>query len=220
MSKKSGTFDAYRAKQREARIDKIRAALKILSNANYSNVTRLAKDTAKVVTEFERAENDRLPSSERSDNVKDVSHVTLLRNREYRNLLEVALVKSQGVSIVDEPSISDFEALKIRNANLESQNAILKERIRSIDIGRDSPHLESDGSIFEHKKNKDEDILFLIKLIDGMQQQLSEALKTVLPGEESSAYQVAGFYGPFGLIATFDEMMKLHRIRNEQDKRS
>lgn len=49
----SRPFCEYRDSNRNARIAHIIHALKTLTNADYKNITRLAKDVAKIVTEFE-----------------------------------------------------------------------------------------------------------------------------------------------------------------------
>jgi len=215
MNQKSSTFDAYRATQKRIRTGHIRAALKLLANAHYANVTRLAADAAKIVTELEKADNEKRAPGDRRV-VRNVSHVTLLRNRDYRYMLETALNEAGEARSCDSLSISDHEALKIRNANLESQNAILKERIRSFDLGHAAVALDK-ATTGEKEVDRDrEKISFLIGFIDRMQQQVGRAFVTVLPGDASQRYPDPGFYGPNGLVATYDELLRLQAIRSEQ----
>lgn len=218
MAKTKDTFEAYRQTQKKLRLDFIDKALKILSNANYSNVTRLAKDVAKLVTEFELKYYLSLNESERGSELKPISHVTLLRNEDYRRALESALVAE-----VDNKSVSvitDLEASKIRISSLETQNFLLKEKIRSFDLAGSStttvPKIGVSSSTFDEAEYFG-DLELLLTLVDGMREQLPDAYKTVLEGDESAIYPIAGYYGPFNMIVEIAGLMRLSRIRAKVD---
>ncbi len=219
MAKIKDTFDVYRQTQKKLRLDFISSALKILSNAKYSNVTRLARDVAKLVAEFEMKHFLSLPESERAEDLKPISHVTLLRNEDYRKVLEAALAvdadKSSNVSV-----ITDLEASKIRISSLETQNFLLKEKIRNMDLaispGTSVARVGVDSSVFDEAEYYG-DLELLLTLVDGMREQLPDAYKTVLEGSESEHYPVAGYYGPFNLIVEISGLKRLSRIRKKVD---
>ncbi|MGJ7547661.1 hypothetical protein [Pseudomonas alloputida] len=213
LNPKKDTFDEYRENHRQQRIEFITKALLVLSNAKYSNITRLAKDVAKLVTEFELKAFFMQADAEREEVCKPVSHVTLLRNLNYRKILEDFMgseVKSEAVS---GGVITDIEALKIRNASLESQNSLLKEKIRSIDLGAFSSQSIRDQSAEDEVEWLKHALNTLIKIIDGMVGQASDIYRTVLEGEESERYPEPGFYGPWEKISTLDELRELDRVR-------
>lgn len=213
LNPKKDTFDEYRENHRQQRIEFIRKALIVLSNAKYSNVTRLAKDVAKLVTEFELKAFFAQAESEREELCKPVSHVTLLRNTSYRKLLEDFLGTEAAVEAISGSVITDIEALRIRNASLESQNLLLKEKIRSIDLVA----LPARGKIDQVEEDESETLrhalLTFLKMIDGMVEQAADIYKTVLEGEESDSFPEPGFYGPWAKISTLDELRELDRIR-------
>lgn len=215
MNKRSTTFDAFRAARKDSRLADIGSAIKLLGNASYSNLTNFSKDVAKLVHEFEVRRNDLKPESERIASLRKVSHVTILRNPAYRQLLEDAFGSKCGDVEPSKSGISDIEAYKIRVANLEFQNGLLKDRIRSIDLqGIESTLCPIDEQAETALKQCALDIRFLIRVLDDAVTQLSKAYTTVLPGDESESRPEAGFYGPFALIATYEEMIHLQRLRD------
>lgn len=206
------TFEGYRGKHKAARVSQIQSALKILSNGNYKNVTSLAKDVAKIVTEMELRSNLSLPEGQRLVDVKPVSHVTLLRNQDYREILEESFSPDDGIDAPVAISFSDYEALKIRNAGLEGQIAQLKLTIRNLDAGDvlvsgDSEELKKQVGLLG------EDLRFLISFIDNMQSEASDIFLTIRPGEENSEYGAAGYYGVMSMVASYDELIRLEKLR-------
>ncbi|PHN17221.1 hypothetical protein [Pseudomonas sp. ICMP 561] len=220
LNPRKDTFDEYRENHRQQRVDFIKRALVVLSNAKYVNVTRLARDVSKLVTEFEAKVHANKSESERDELCKPVSHVTLLRNISYRKILEDFMAVEARSGTLPGSVITDIEALRIRNASLESQNLLLKEKIRSVDLGvrqLDSSKREMSDDEFESLRKG---VLTLIKIIDGMVGQASDIYITVLEGEESSEYPEAGFYGPWEKISTIDELRELERMRKRLHKES
>lgn len=215
MARRTDTFDEYREKQKIARISYIHSALKVLSNASYSNITRLAKDVSKVVTEIELKHHQALPFAERPNEIKPVSHVTLLRNSDYRELLERSLNISAEDSVAVTFSVSDFEVLKIRNASLEAQVTLLKQTIRNFDAGELPASSDENVKLEEKVKHLGENIKFLLKLISDMNSEVPGVFVTILPGEEGAIHPVPGFYGPMNLIATLEELESLEKLRDE-----
>lgn len=215
MARRTDTFDEYREKQKLARISYINSALRIISNSSYSNITRLAKDVSKVVTEIELKNYQALPLAERPKEIKPVSHVTLLRNAEYRALLEHSINISEKNNVAGTFSVSDFEALKIRNASLEAQVSLLKQTIINFDAG-DLPFSSDENVKLEDKvKYLTNNVKFLLKFIDEMNDEARGVFVTVLAGEEDPMHSEPGFYGPMNLIATLEELKDLEKLRDE-----
>ncbi|WHH49610.1 hypothetical protein QFA96_16065 [Pseudomonas sp. Ap32] len=217
MVQRKDTFVAYRQAQKKQRVELIAQALKILSNGKYANISRLAKDVSKLVSEFELQRYLSLDEGERGDDFKPMSHVTLLRSDDYRPLLEKALVVSPKASQKTEISISELEACKIRIMSLETQNQLLKEKIRTIDLGLSSEanfarlgsNASVDSRVFYQK------LELVITILDGVQEQVSKAFKTVLEGDETDYYPRAGLYGPSGIIVELSALHELSSIRQE-----
>lgn len=210
--RRNETFEGHREKRKAARISNIQSALKILSNANYENVTSLAKDVAKIVSEIELRNHLSLPERQRPIDLKPVSHITLLRNEDYREILDRNFTPEDGVDAPVAISSTDYEALKIRNAGLEGQIAQLKLTIRNLDAGDvlvsgDSEELRKKISLLG------EDLRFLISFIDNMQSEASDIFLTVRPGEENTEYGAAGYYGVMSMVATYDELIRLEKLR-------
>jgi hypothetical protein len=217
LAKTKDTFDAYRQTQKNLRIDFIAKALKILSNANYSNVTRLAKDVAKLVAEFEIKHYLSLAAGERAEEIKPISHVTLLRNQDYRKMLEAAL-NSDVENASNVSVITDLEASRIRISSLETQNFLLKEKIRNMDLvsspGSGVSKIGGGLATFDEAEYF-ADLDLMLTLVDGMQEQAFGAFKTVLEGSESEGFPTAGFYGPHGLIVKISGLRQLSRVREK-----
>ena len=215
MARRTDTFDEYREKQKLARISNINSALKIISNSSYSNITRLAKDVSKVVTEIELKNYQALPLAEKPKEIKPVSHVTLLRNAEYRALLEHSINISQKGSVAVTFSASDVEALRIRNASLEAQVSLLKQTIVNFDAGDLPVGLDGNAKLEEKVKYLTGNVKFLLKFIDDMNSEARGVFVTVLAGEEDPMHSEPGFHGPMNLIATLEELKDLERLRDE-----
>ncbi|WP_095151304.1 hypothetical protein [Pseudomonas sp. Irchel s3b5] len=215
MARRTDTFDEYREKQKLARISNIQSALKIISNSSYSNITRLAKDVSKVVTEIELKNYEALPLAERPKEIKPVSHVTLLRNAEYRALLKDSLNISEKDCVAVTISSSDFEALKIRNAGLEAKVSLLKQTIINLDAGNLPTDSDQSVKLEEKVEYLRDNVRFLLRLIDDMNNDVPGVFVTVLDGEEDPRYSEPGFYGPMNLIATLEELKDLEKLRDE-----
>lgn len=213
LNPRKDTFDEYRENQKQQRIGFISKALVVLSNAKYVNITRLAKDVAKLVTEFEAKVYMAKAVSERDETLKPISHVTLLRNVAYRKILEDFM----GVEDRPEPSINglltDFEALKIRNASLETQNFLLKEKIRSIDLTGGHTVIPLGGASVEEVSNALKIIQVLIDIYDRIDIELGGGLEIIKDGAKTDRKDGPGLYGPLRRIASMDELELMDRAR-------
>lgn len=170
-NKRKSSFDEYQKQRKESRIRATKKALKIIANSNYKNITRLAKDAAKIIYEIELKDwelkaND--PSFTRQE-LKPVLYTTLIRrNSAYRTLLELHL-NDQDIDSI-EPILSDFEMMGIKCANLESENEVLRDRLGH----RESPLIElqpSKSNIDEFETLKQEKIL-LVEIIQAIMPEI------------------------------------------------
>lgn len=210
--KRSQTFDEYRRKHEAERLKLITDAIKILSNAKFSNVTSFAKDVAKLVTEFE---SNRKTSSQDGLVVvsqKPMSHVTLLRNKTYRDLLERFLKIKQENPDTTNLSISDSEALKFEIASLRKKNQWLEQKILAIDSGVSFEGSGGGEALQATIERLQSDLALVISIYEGMCGQIPGAFKLVPEGKTTQNFATPGFHGPRGLIAPMEDMHELDRI--------
>ncbi|MFT2158005.1 hypothetical protein [Pseudomonas putida] len=207
MSKRKDTFKDYRERRVEARLDVVKSALRSLANANHNNITRLAKDVASYVTAFELAENSNLAAELRQEDLKPVSHVTILRNEAYRALLDDFLGKAVAHS--DQNAIVSFE-----NEELRLKNVALEAKVKQLKI-----LLVDNLAGFElYDENKPTEpklyqmLEFMVSLVDRMQRSAPGCFKNVPEGEVSGRH-TPGFHGPNGMVATPEEMLDFEQVQ-------
>ncbi|MDW2777955.1 hypothetical protein [Pseudomonas sp. BEA3.1] len=206
MNKRKDTFKDYRERRVEARLEVVKAALRSLANSNHNNITRLAKDVASYVTAFELAENSVLDES-RQEDLKPVSHVTILRNEAYRTLLDEFLGKANAHS--DQKALMSFENedLRLKNVALEAKVRQLKNLLVDNLSGSE---VYIDGQSAEPKLYEMLD--FMLCLVDRMQRSAPGCYKNVLEGEIGGRHS-PGFHGPNGMVATIEEMRNFELIQ-------
>lgn len=210
--KRSQTFDEYRRKHEAERLKFITEALKILSNAKFSNVTSFAKDVAKLVTEFESSRNASSQGGAVVVPQKPMSHVTLLRNKTYRDLLERFLKIKQQSPDTTNLSISDNEALKFEIASLRKKNQWLEQKILAIDSGVSFEGSGGGEALQASIERLQSDLALVISIYEGMCGQIPGAFKLVPEGKTTPNFATPGFHGPRGLIAPMEDMHELDRI--------
>ena len=219
MTKKFDPFAQHRSNTKALRIKHIKKALSTLSNGSYTKVTNLAIDVAKIVAEFEYREFLLLPEATQAEGFKPISFVTLLRNQEYRPLLDSVVVNKKSADSVISVSFSEFEALKVRNAGLNGQIEQLKLTIRNLDAGILPSSSEEVDSMRVEAERLRGSLRLLFSIVDGMQSEGQGIYSTILPGDEDDIYNSPGFWGPMHQIATYDEMAKLNKLRHELEQK-
>lgn len=217
MAEQFDPFGSYRNDRKAARIKHIQSALAILSNATYANVTNLAIDAAKIISEFEYREFLLMPAAVQAKGFKPVSHVTLLRNADYRPILDQMVKDEEAAEVVTIVSNSDFEALKIRNASLNGQIEQLKLTIRNFDAGIVPTTSEEADVLREEIDKLRESLVLMFSIYDGMQSEGKGIYLTVLPGDEGEDgfYNAPGLWGVMNQIATHEQMVKVNKLREE-----
>ena len=157
-----------------------------------------------------------MPEHDRDSELRPVSHVTLLRNSDYRKILEKTLESEEVSALPTSISSSDYEALKIRNAGLEGQIAQLKHTIINLDSG--GLMVSGDSEQFKEEIVKlNDDIRFLMAFIDGMQSEAMDVFVIIKPGEENFEYSEAGYHGVMNMVATYDDLIRLEVLRRKFD---
>jgi hypothetical protein len=211
-------FDNYRTEHKALRIRYIRSALAILSNATYPNITNLAIDVAKIVKEYEFRDFESLPEKTKVKGFKAVSHVTLLRNSDYRLCLHQSGKIEVAAEDIPVATASDFEALKIRNASLHGQIDQLKLTIRNIDSGILPNSPEETDKLRSEVEGLRDGLQMVCKILDNILGECSEVLITVTPGQETDQQPSPGLWGLFDILATYDELLKLDGFRRQLRK--
>lgn len=217
MTEQFDPFGSYRSDSKASRIKHIQRALNILSKATYANVTSLAIDVANLVAEFEYREFLLMPEDVQAKGFKRISHVTLLRNADYRPILDRMTKDEEAAQVVSSVSLADFEALKTRNASLNGHIEQLKLRIRNLDAGVVPTTSEEADVLREEINNLRESLMLMFSIYDGMQSEGVGVYRTVLPGDEDKDgfYNAPGFWGAMNQIATHEEMLRVNKLREE-----
>lgn len=210
-------FGSYRIDQKASRIKHIQNALAKLSNGTYANVTKLATDVAKIVAEFEYREFLSMPAAVRAKGFKPISHVTILRNADYRKILDQVVLHEELDKVVTSVNQTDFEALKVRNASLNGHIEQLKLTIRNFDAGI-IPTTSNEADLLRGEIDRlRESLMLMFSIYDGMQTEGIGIYCTILPGDEEKDgfYNAPGFWGAMNQIATHEEMVKVNKLRDE-----
>lgn len=210
MTTRKDTFKEYREGMVESRLGFVKAALDHLAHAHYNNVTRLARDVASFVSALEDAENSKLPEKYRKSDLKPVSHVTILRNAEYRQLLEVFLNKSVSKEVAERKPFIDVEELLVRIKGLEAQNKILKNKILNGSL-EDQDCSEDDT--FNAERELFLALDFVISLVGKMQDKAPGCFYNATPDNDPKE-KGAGFWGPYGLVESYEEMQRFEQASN------
>ncbi|QLJ12635.1 hypothetical protein H0H12_19560 [Pseudomonas putida] len=192
----------------ESRLGFVKAALDHLAHAHYNNVTRLARDVASFVSALEDTENGKLPEKYRKSDLKPVSHVTILRNSEYRRLLEAFLSKGLSNEVAEQKPFIDVEELLIRIKSLESQNKILKNKILN---GSLEAQDYSEDDRFDAERQLFLALDFVISLVGKMQDKAPGCFYNATPDNDPKE-KGPGFWGPYGLVESYEEMQKFEKV--------
>ncbi|MGK0270742.1 MAG: hypothetical protein ACI88H_001390 [Cocleimonas sp.] len=209
MNKRKSSFDEHRAKQQKKRLGCLRSALTVLNNAKYTNVTLFAKDVAKVVYELEKQ------AASNSDDVKKISYTTLLRNKEYRPIIDAYFAGQGGSSTSSQKtahSQAEYEALKIHCANLDSQNELYRSRLEHFQLSKEVKPIDVSDSGQEPMV---EDIKLLVGMITNIISSVSDLFDTVPEDATNEEHPEAGLYSPMGLVVDWETLDRFMEIENE-----
>lgn len=205
------TFKEYRDKHRAARLSRIESAVKALNSASYKSISSFAKAVARIVTEFE--EKNCVANQDGRD-CRPMSHITLLKNKEYRSVLEGACSFPSTDKRGELIDFKGYQELKIKCAGLMAKISTLEQCIRNIDLG--APMLASiEGGSTPDQVESMEDQRFLLDFIDDFQLEMKEAIEVVHPEQIDEYHPEAGLYGPMTMIRDYSALERLQEIRKK-----
>ena len=168
---------------------------------------------AKIVTEFEAKEFVSVNAGY-SDMLKPMSHVTLLKNKKYREVLEQAFDFETYVECSNTVSVAEYEALKYRCAGLESKIALLEQTIRNLDAGVGGLEYRVAETANGGVEGDSSDAAFLLDLLDDLKGELHDAIETIFQGALHDCWLFVDFLehvvAIFALVSSFGAITVLH----------
>ncbi len=209
MVSRNESFDNYHITKQEKRQKHLRKALTIIGTGSYKNITNLAKTAARLVTELE------IKDSKEGDVLEPCSYTTLTRNKKYyRPVLDAYLdgssefeksIENSGISL------EEHESLIAHCANLDHENTMMKDRLANTDHSGKETNLLDNINVLE----RSEDIKFLTGVINTVVSSFADLVDSIEPSQTNDEHPDAGFYGPEGLILTWDEMVRFKELSDE-----
>ncbi|OQR29680.1 hypothetical protein BWR59_19635 [Pseudomonas sp. Bc-h] len=211
--RKSSTFDSFIAARGAATERLVMSAARTVDAYKYRNITEYCKTLAKIIGQLREAEAQSTASPFHSGKCKNFSHVTLLRNESYRQIVEQAFNVSRSNSMTDDVIEEDLEVLKAINAGLVAQVTLLKAKIISLDSCQEDGgsrggigEYEEGGAIIDELNQK---LFLILKLFQLLRLNTIKAVRII---EVPTDAHEAGLHGVLGLIATSTELDQLELI--------
>lgn len=203
--KKPSTFDEYVA-ARSAQTEKmLQQAIRVVSASKYATITDYCKDLAGVISEVREAKSGDPTTPFFNKKVRAFSYITLLRNNDYRHLVEAAF--NHGRESLEEPeAVSEEVLLKI--SSLQAQVNLLKDRLSGVKTGRDS-NAFLDANAQEMIKKLARYLSATLIAYTAMRQQMSDLTRIITTPTDK--HKIPGLYSGMGLII---EMEVLHEIED------
>lgn len=143
MPRKKNPFKAYQQDKLKRREEIIRSSLAKVKRARFKSLTDLAHYLSNVITETElniyEKENEKVKDGEKEPSVpKACSHITLLRNNEYRSLLDAFFIGQLD-------NKGDSKAVAIRQLEIELRGKKLEISQFKEDLKRANMYIEQSG---------------------------------------------------------------------------
>lgn len=207
MAKRKDTLKDYREGLVGSRLEKIQAALARFSHARYSNITGLARDVAGYVTILEAGDDERKPNGERAKKLRPVSHVTILRNEEYRALLNSFLSIEQEAGI---PRERVDQALLLENEALKSKLRLFQNKL--VDAYADWDLVDGRSFVNPQETKIYEWLRTALSVMDNMHKFSPGSFDFVTDPKGKRGMQ-PGLQAPMGLAATLEEMAEIEHAR-------
>lgn len=211
--KRQSTFGPYIA-GRSAHIEAmVGLAISMIDASKYGLITDYSRALSAIITELRAAKSASPSSPYFNRKVKPFSHVTLLRNKTYREMLEKQFNSSRVV--VEEQQDDegeDVEELKYRVVSLMAQTNLLKQRVIALDAGRGLTAIDNaEADKIIDKLNQR--IEMLIRVNQDVLDSVNGAFRLVL--DPTDKHPVAGMYGPKGLVASSDDLEEIKKAMKE-----
>lgn len=190
----------------------IELAISMIDASKYGRITDYCRTLSAIITELRVAKSASPSSPYFNRKVKPFSHVTLMRNTTYREMVEKQFNNSRVVIEEQQDEDEDLEELKYKVVSLMAQTNLLKERIIALDSGRG--HTGIDNAEAEKIIDKlNQRVEMLIRVNQDVLDSVNGAFRLVL--EPTEKQPVAGMYGPKGLVASLDDLEEMKKAMKE-----
>ncbi|MGJ7513036.1 hypothetical protein ACSFE6_01675 [Pseudomonas baetica] len=209
---KFGPYIARRSAHIEAMIG---LAISTIDASKYGLITDYCRALSAIITELRAAKSASPSSPYFNRKVKPFSHVTLMRNTIYREMVEKPFNSSRMIveeQKNNEDEDEDVEELKYKVVSLMAQTNLLKERVIALDAGRGLTAIDNaEAEKIIDKLNQR--IEMLIRVNQDVLDSVNGAFRLVLDPTEKQP--VAGMYGPKGLVASLDDLEEIKKAMKE-----
>lgn len=203
--KKKSTFDRYVRERSEQTEGIIKTALRVVDATRYGNVTDFCKALAAVASEIRQAKSCDPNTPFFNKNIRSFSYITLLRNVNYRRLIDVAF--EQGRVKNEEPEAISEEAL-LKISSLQGQVNLLRDRLSGIRTSGDSNAL-TDTTAQDIISQLSTFLDTTITVYSSMRHRFQKL--TRIRESPTEQHRIPGLYDAKGLIA---DLEALHTIEN------
>lgn len=202
-SKKPSRFDEYVA-ARSAQIEKmLQQALRYVDAQKYGNVTDYCKALAAVISDVREAKAGDPTTPFYNKRVRKFSYITLLRNDDYRRMVDATFDQSREA--LEQPEMVSEEAL-LKISSLNAQLNLLKDRLSSIKTGDQSNALV-DANAQETIRKLSLYLNTTLAVYSTMREQFKGLTKIF----DVPAKDIPGLWSAYGLIA---DKEALHEIED------
>lgn len=200
-SKKPSTFDGYVA-ARSAQIEKmLQQALRYVDAQKYGNVTDYCKALAAVISDVREAKAGDPTTPFYNKRVRKFSYITLLRNDDYRGMVDA--IFDQSREALEQPEMVSEEAL-LKISSLNAQLNLLKDRLSSIKTGDQSNALVDANAQGTIRKLS----LYLSTTLT-VYSTMREQFKGVTKIFDVPAKDIPGLWSGYGLIADKETLQEI-----------
>lgn len=199
--KKPSTFDGYVA-ARSAQIEKmLKQALRYVDAQKYGNVTDYCKALAAVISDVREAKAGDPTTPFYNKRVRKFSYITLLRNDDYRGMVDA--IFDQSREALEQPEMVSEEAL-LKISSLNAQLNLLKDTLSSIKTGDQSNALVDANAQETIRKLS----LYLSTTLT-VYSTLREQFKGVTKIFDVPARDIPGLWSGYGLIADKETLQEI-----------
>lgn len=207
---KPSTFTDYIAKRSAHNERLISQVASTIDASRFGNLTDYCKSISSIVSEIRTAKALEPTSPFHDKIVKPLSYTTLLRNPEYREIVEHRFNETREIALVEHQE--DVEDLKLKIASLHAQINLLKEKIHAIDAG--SPSATTSNSEYQTLlEEANSRIGLLLTAYKNMREQARGAF--IVSSERTEKRPVPGLYSYLGLVISQDEIDKISDIARD-----
>lgn len=211
--KKQSSFEPY-ISGRSAHVEAlVGQAISTIDASKYALITDYCKTLSAIITELRAAKAVSPSSPYFNKKVKRFSYITLLRNETYRKMVDKEFSNTREIEgALQKQADEDVEELRFQVVSLSAQVNLMKDRIIAIDAGRGLTSIDNT----EAEKviaRLNQRVEMLIRVNQDILNSVNGAFR--LAHEPTEKHQVAGLYGPKGLVATLDDLEEMEKAMKE-----